>query len=535
MRLIGTKTKAGERDSAGHPRKAPVAPARRSSYRESLGMGALSFGALLLIGLVSAVATSRIYGIDVIGQFALVTAPTNVVWYLSSVREQSALIRELAVLSPRAPRVTALFLAILTFSSGLTVVVAALIMVGTYFLFAGPIGHPELFGPALVNMLGYVFVTNIGWNYEAMLSAFRAARQLFWIRLHQLLVFLAIAVGAGLQWGTVWGLVTATIACSFTSLIHRVISGRSFMHVAVSRDEIRSGFDSLPGLLRFGIRATPGTIADGVSNESGTWMLGVFGSIAAVGAYSRAWTLGRRFVEMTYRITEMLYPTLVERWARGDVRGFDRALVDSIRYSTVGLLLPAAAGGGAAAGIMAIFGPGFSRGAGALTLLLLMPAMFTVTSIQRQVLYTVDRPLATTYGATGRMILTLALGVVLTLRFRETGMALAIVLGLLADLVYMTWTTYRHLSQPFHQLWPYPQMFAVPFAYACGFATAHATSAWLPGAGGAVVGLASGSAAFAAGFVLAGGVNSRDRERFGSVVARLRDGRLRWPTPQTQP
>ena len=533
--LIGKEGKADWREPAGDPEAAAVAGGRRSSYRESLGIGALSFGALLVIGLVSAIATSRIYGIDVIGQFALVTAPTNVVWYLSSVREQSALIRELAVLPPRAPRVTALFAAILTFSSGLTLVVAALAMVGTHFLFAGPIGHPELFLPALVNMLGYLLVTNIGWNYEALLSAFRAARQLFWIRLHQLTVFLAIAVAAGLEWGTVWGLVTATIACSLTSLVHRVISSRSFMSMAVSREEIRSGFDALPGLLRFGIKATPGTIADGVSNESGIWMLGLFGSIAAVGAYSRAWTLGRRFVEMTYRITEMLYPTLVERWARGDVKGFDRALVDSIRYSTVGLLLPAAAGGGAAAGIMAIFGPGFSRGGGALTLLLLMPAMFTVTCIQRHVLYTVDRPLLTTYGATGRMILTLASGVVLTLHFGETGMALAILVGLLADLVYMTRTAHRHLSQPFHRLWPYPQMLAVPVAYACGFAAAHLTSASLPGAGGVVAALSAGSAAFAAGFVLAGGINSRDRERLGSIVARLRAGRSRLPTPQTQP
>ncbi len=70
-------------------------------------------------------------------------------------------------------------------------------MAATHLLFAGPIGHPELFLPALVNMLGYVLVTNVGWNYDALLSAFRAARQLFWIRPHQLVVFLAVAVGAG--------------------------------------------------------------------------------------------------------------------------------------------------------------------------------------------------------------------------------------------------------------------------------------------------------------------------------------------------
>ncbi len=533
MRRIGLKVhlRDGRRGLGG----SPAPRARRSSYPESLGIGALSFGTLLVIGLVSAIATSRIYGINVIGQFALVTAPTNVVWYLSSVREQSALIRELAVLPPRAPRVAGLFVAILTFSSGLTLVVAALVMVGTYFLFTGPIAHPELLAPAVVNMFGYVFITNLAWNYDSLLSAFRAAPQLFWIRLLQMLVFLGVAVVVGLHSGTVWGLVIATIACSLTGLVHRAVSSRAFMRWDVSGDEIRSGFDSLPDLLRFGIKATPGTIADGVSNEAGVWILGAVGSIAAVGAYSRAWTLGRRFVEMTFRITEMLYPTLVERWTKGDLQGFDRALVDSIRYSTVGLLLPAAAGGGAAAGVMAMFGPGFSRGAGALTLLLLMPAMFTVTSIQRHVLYAVDRPLPTTYGATGRMVLTLALGAVLTPSFGETGMAAAIVLGLLADLAYMTRTAHRHLSQPFHRLWPYSQMLAVLLAYACGYAAAHVTFVRLPGVAGVLVGLASGAAAFAVAFVLAGGINARDRDRVASIVARLRAGRSRWPTPQTQP
>ncbi len=265
-------------------------------------------------------------------------------------------------------------------------------------------------------------------------------------------------------------------------------------------------------------------------------MLGVLSSIAAVGAYSRAWTLGRRFIEITYRITEMLYPTLVERHARGDVQGFDRALVDSIRYSTVGLLLPAAAGGGAAAGIMAIFGPGFSRGADALMLLLLMPAMFTVTCIQRHVLYTVDRPLLTTYGASGRMILTLASGVVLTLRFGETGMAVAILLGLLADLAYMS------------RVAPSTSLAAVSRAVALPADARRAGGVRLRLRGGPFhLRLASRcrrtgrrperGLGRVCGRIRACRGDQLPRSRTHRVddVARVRAGRSPWPTPRTQP
>ena len=87
----------------------------------------------------------------------------------------------------------------------------------------------------------------------------------------------------------------------------------------------------------------------------------------------------------------MLFPTLVERNYQSDHEGFDRALVDSLRYTAVGLLLPAAAGAGAAYGIMDLFGPGFAAASVALAILLLMPALATMTAIQRHALFAVDR------------------------------------------------------------------------------------------------------------------------------------------------
>ena len=44
-----------------------------------------------------------------------------------------------------------------------------------------------------------------------ILSAYRAGRELFWIRLFQALSFLLLALAGGMAWGTVWGLVFATL------------------------------------------------------------------------------------------------------------------------------------------------------------------------------------------------------------------------------------------------------------------------------------------------------------------------------------
>src|SRR5919197_3816376 len=111
----------------------------RGSFSRGAGIGVLSFGLILTISLVTQIAVARVYGVRVIGEFALAFAPTGAVWILSTVREQAALVRELANLAPRQPRSTALFLAVLCFSFGLTLVVAAIAVPIVWLVFHGPI------------------------------------------------------------------------------------------------------------------------------------------------------------------------------------------------------------------------------------------------------------------------------------------------------------------------------------------------------------------------------------------------------------
>ena len=94
----------------------------RPSFTNAFGFGALSFVVSGVLALGSSILTARIYGITVIGEFALAYAPTGAVWFLSSVREQPALIRLLTPLPLRSPRVTGLFVPVFIFSTGLTLV-----------------------------------------------------------------------------------------------------------------------------------------------------------------------------------------------------------------------------------------------------------------------------------------------------------------------------------------------------------------------------------------------------------------------------
>ncbi len=475
-----------------------------------------------LIGVVSTIAIARSYGVKVIGEYALCMAPVNAAWFLSTVKERPGFIRELTFLEPRAPRVAALFWAVFAFSFALTLIVAVLAIVGTWFLFRGPIHQPGLVVPAAVNMAAYLLITNTCFNIDTVLSGFRAGRELFALRQHQALVFLGAGVLLGVLNGTVWGLIAATIASWGTSLLHRLLVAHRYMPARISRAELRDGFSTLPEILRFGLRVAPGGFADGVANETGTWVLGIISSISVVGAYNRAWLLGRRFMELNWRISEMLFPTLIERRARGDRHGFDRALVDTVRYCAVGMLWPAAAGGGAAVGVMRIFGPGFASVSNALIVVLTMPAVATISSLQRHALMALDRPGLTSWSAGLRMAVTVLASIGLSLLIGPLGTAIAVILGFLADSAFMWHVTRRHLATPLHRLWPPVQVLALVAAYAAGFGAAHLSYTAVGGYSGLALALLAGSLAYAICFGLLGGIDARDRARARDIATRIR-------------
>jgi O-antigen/teichoic acid export membrane protein len=496
---------------------------QHGSYRSGFAFGILSFVAMAAIGLASTIVTARIYGVRIIGEYALTMAPVTALWVLSTAKEQAALIKEITGLPRRHPRVTQLFGAVFTFSSILTIFCSALAAVAVLLLFRGPLHVPQLLAPALVSLAGYAIVTNTAWNFDAIFSAFVAGRELFWVRLHELVSFVAIAVILGLGWRSIWALVVATIGGSLSALGHRVLVVRRFVRLRMSFAEYREGLTALPGLLRFGLKIAPGSIAQGLGQQSGIWAIRAFGgSVGLVGAYSRAQTIPERLQQVNIRMVEVLYPTLVGRRGRGDREGFDRALTDTIRYALVGLLPIAAVIGGAAQPVLRLLGPGFTRASVVLMLLMLYPALNSVTIAQTQALLAVGLPGLTSVVAVTRMALTVAATIVLTPVMGITGPAVALLGGAAVDLVWKTLLLRPHLSAALHQIWPLRQRLALPGCYLGGFATAYLVTHAIPSIGGLLLGLLLALLVCLALLIGLGAINQRDRARVSELLAAIR-------------
>ena len=494
----------------------------RASYSRSMGFGVMSFVSLAVVSVVSSVVVARIYGIRTLGEFALVQATVNAVTFLSSARERPALVRELAKLAPRDPRVTGLFVPVLGFSTTLTAFVAGLVLVVAWQVLDGPVGQPELVTPAIVAVLGFLCFENLNANLDGLLTSFRAGNELFWIRLGQAIFLVGLSIGLGLSNPDLWDLVVAMIATSAVGVAARMAIVRRYMRLRVPATELRRGARQLPDIVRFGLRIAPGGLADGVSNEAGTWTLGLTSSLVAVGAYSRAWLMARQLMYLNVRVTEMLFPTLVERRHTGDVVGFERALVDSLRYAAAGLFALPAVAGGAAAGIMALFGPGFGAASDALAALLCVPALLTLTQIQRHALYAFGRPLLGSVSAGLRLAVTIGATIPLVDAWGPTGAATAMVGGLVADLAFSSARVSTRLSSPLRRQIGLRGLIALLTASGLAFVTGRVVYDQLPNVGGLVLAMAASAVVYAVLLVLGAGLRDEDRARWRSLRAAVR-------------
>jgi O-antigen/teichoic acid export membrane protein len=494
------------------------------SLRSGLSFGALSFVASAVIALLSSIVTARIYGIQVIGQFALVSAPAAMIWFLSNAGEQMSSVRLLVGLPHRHPRVTGIFFVVFTFSMVLTSTVGLLVLIGSYFLLHGPIDQPGLFGAATVNTLGCIFVSNPAWNLETPFTAFMAGRELFWIRLVQPLSFMLVAVALSFHGTDVWALVIATIASWGFSLIHRLIAIRPFVDLRPRLGEVRAALELLPQILSFGIRIVPGMLATGVAYEIGVWVLGSTQSIAAVGAYNRAWTVIRRFIEVNWRINEMLFPALIHRRKEGMQIAFATAALDTMRYVLIGALLPAAVAGGGAKSVMAIFGPGFSAASTALAILLLAPCLSLLQTIQETILLATERPGRVSMASIGQMIATVVGTLILTPRIGVSGPAVGLLAGFATAIVIQTVVLHGTYGAPVRSLFPLRHAIGPIAAYFAAFAVSRLCSEAIGSVILSLLAIAvAGTATYLVVLAVIARPLARDRERFRTtVLERLR-------------
>jgi O-antigen/teichoic acid export membrane protein len=364
----------------------------RPTVKHGLSFAAYSFVGAVVLGLASSIVTSRLYGIKVIGQYALVSAPYLITTQISQVNEGTAFVREAAALPARDLRLSALFRLLLAFSMGLTAVVAALVLGVGSLLLRGPVAQSALVAPAAAVMLGYLFLDNVSWNADAVFSAFRAGSVLFWARIAQVVSFIVGALALSFVTDSVWGLVGATLLSFTVPLAYRMFVLGRYIRWRLPAGTVRAHARELPALLRFGLVLVPGSLLGSVTSQAGTWVIGSVESVTMTGAYARALGLAVRFNDAGYRIAEILMPGMVERLKTDDREGACNLLDRALRVTGLALLTLAAAGGGAAAGLMRIFGPGFERGSVLLALLSLAYVLSVFGYLQSQGFVAIGRP-----------------------------------------------------------------------------------------------------------------------------------------------
>lgn len=404
--------------------------ATRGTVRSGMGFAASSFMLNAAVGVVSAIVTARVYGIDVIGQFALVTAPWLLLIQLSSMSEQKALTRELASLAPRAPRIAGLFFPVLAFSFVLTLIVAIPIAIVGVGALHGPMSQGHLTMPALALVAGYVLVDNTSWNLDAVLAAFLAGRELLWARLIQAAAFPVIAVALYPVSESVWALTVATLVSFAIGLLLRAVLVRRYMPLPRDSVELRSGMRELPRMLGFALRMLPSRLASGITSQAGIWILGSTSSIREVGSFARANSLAVRVNDAGFRVSEILFPALVDAFGRGDVRSFERLLRQALRLTAAPLFLAASVAGGVAAGLLDVFGAGFDDAADAFALLLVSYSVFVLVLLQSQAVVATGRPGTSSLIGVLRALVTVGLMVPLSAAWDGAGIGVSLLVGL---------------------------------------------------------------------------------------------------------
>ena len=176
--------------------------------------------------------------------------------------------------------------------------------------------------------------------------------------------------------------------------------------------------------------------------------------------------------------------------------GFDRALIDSIRYEVFGMLLLAAIIGGAAHPILTLFGSGFARASDALVLLALFPALAAVSVTQTQALWSTDRPGRTSLIALVRLLVTIALLIVLTPSMGIVGPAIALLAGYVVVILLSGLALRPVLARPLRSTWPLRERFALFASYALALGASALVAHLVPSVAGLPLCLGSGTAAY---------------------------------------
>jgi O-antigen/teichoic acid export membrane protein len=370
--------------------------------------------------------------VHTIGEYALVTAPWLTLIQFSTLSEQIALVRELSVLPARDRRVGRLFFPVLGLSMTLTTAVAIIVGGLSVAALRGPVDQPRLVAPALAILAGYAFIDNVSWNMDSVFSAFRAGRELFFARLAQVLTFLVLSVAFRPLSSSVWSMTIATVLSFAFAFVVRLFFIRRYL-ARVPFADVRQGVRELPRLLKFAVQLVPGSIANGLASQASTWLLGAVASVRTVGAFSRASGIAIRIQDAGFRMSEMVFPSMVQRQHADDAGGMRSDTDLALRGAAIPLFMIAAVGGGVAGSALRVFGEGFDQAADAFALLLVAYSLTVISLMMGNVFLARGKPSLATILVVLRSIVIVGLMFPGAERWGATGAAGAFLVGYVLD------------------------------------------------------------------------------------------------------
>jgi O-antigen/teichoic acid export membrane protein len=437
------------RDNRRVPDDDAPAPAEQDRYAHGLKYSVYDTASSFVLGLTSAVVTARVFGAEVIGAFALASLLTGSLHMVSNVREQGGLVRELTRYAPGAPECRALLWLVLGFSAALTVGILVPFGALSLFLLHDVFERPELVAPFGALVAAYLVLDNTSFNLEAPLVAFRDGRALWIARMGVTSVMIAGAVGCAVAGAdTLWALVGVTIAASAAGVALRLRAVHRLTGLRTARAPLAAVRRRLRAIVSFGIRQTPLNYTETAIEYADTAVLGANVPLASIGAYSRAYTLYRRAGQIPVGLSRLYFPTLTALLHRGEHEAMVRVYRLSSRYLTL-LLLPAATWVAASApGILGVFGPDFTPGATALSILIFVVVFQGFASMAGGLLTAYDRPGIVSIVSVATAVLNVGLCLALIPRIGLTGAALANAGGWLLEASVVIVLAARHVGRP---------------------------------------------------------------------------------------
>lgn len=410
---------------------------KRGLHR-ALNVATIGSFANMGIGVLSALVISRLYGAGILGEYALAYAAVALLPVATSLGEQAALLRLLALEPPRGERGSGLTLATLTLSYGLTFAVAPVVAGCSALYLAKAAQLPIAIAPMLCLIVGYVLMDKLSWNLDGVLSAYLAAGRLAIANILNSAVMATVAILLALGNRSVWSLTAASLISSAVALGYRLWAVRPYLRWRVPRDSYRSGLRELPDIVRFGLRVLPGSLSLSLTSQAALWVLGATAPVAAVGAFSRAQSITIKITDLNYRLAAVIYPSLVRR-AHADDNGtsFVSDVVTSLARTFFPMIVLLSAAAGASRTVLALFGEDFLSAESALAVLLVATGISVATMIFGEALTALNRAAMTSFGLVLGLAATLAPIVPLSRSYGATGVSVAFLAGVLTSAVFL--------------------------------------------------------------------------------------------------